>query len=170
MRKEQNYLCLECKHRWNNIKHMAFISYNKLWESEFDNIVSKKDKIQDINFIQIKLELHDTFRKEEKKTTNLEAVKDEDITNEEFFDKKLWKIDGHLSILEKDYDKIKLLSNIQTVEEILFQRAVKTTKQMFYDKGLFDSVANAVDVSKDFLFVTRRRPDLEKVNDVIQGF
>ena len=29
---------------------MAYISYNKLWESEFDNIVSKGDKLQDLNF------------------------------------------------------------------------------------------------------------------------
>ena len=34
---------------------MAYISYNKLWESEFDNIVSKKDKLQDININETKL-------------------------------------------------------------------------------------------------------------------
>ena len=28
---------------------MAYISYNKLWESEFDDIVSKRDKLQDLN-------------------------------------------------------------------------------------------------------------------------
>ena len=39
---------------------MAFIRYNKLWESEFDNIVSKYHKIQDINLDQLKLEVHDT--------------------------------------------------------------------------------------------------------------
>ena len=26
---------------------MAYISYNNLWESEFDGIVSKRDKLQD---------------------------------------------------------------------------------------------------------------------------
>ena len=31
--------------------------YNKLWESMFDNIVAEKDKIQDRNFIQLKLEV-----------------------------------------------------------------------------------------------------------------
>ena len=30
---------------------MACISYNKLWESEFDGIVSKRDKLQDLNLI-----------------------------------------------------------------------------------------------------------------------
>ena len=39
---------------------MAYISYNKLWESEFDGIVSKRYKSQDLNINQIKLEVHDT--------------------------------------------------------------------------------------------------------------
>ena len=30
------------KNRWRNTKQMAYIAYNKLWESEFDNIVFKK--------------------------------------------------------------------------------------------------------------------------------
>ena len=33
---------------------MAFISYNKLWESEFDGINSKRDKLQDLNINQLK--------------------------------------------------------------------------------------------------------------------
>ena len=28
---------------------MSYISYNKLWESEIDGIVSKRDKLQDAN-------------------------------------------------------------------------------------------------------------------------
>ena len=39
---------------------MAYISYNKLWESEFDGIVSKKDKLQNSNIKQLKLEIYDT--------------------------------------------------------------------------------------------------------------
>ena len=46
---------------------MAYISYNKLWESELDGIVSKREKIQDLNIIQLKLEVHDTYKKDEKK-------------------------------------------------------------------------------------------------------
>ena len=42
---------------------MAHISYNKLWESEFDTIVSKRDKLQDANISQLKLEVHDTYKK-----------------------------------------------------------------------------------------------------------
>ena len=46
---------------------MAYISYNNLWESEFDGIVSKRDKLQDLNINQLKLEVHDTYKKDEKK-------------------------------------------------------------------------------------------------------
>ena len=45
---------------------MAYISYKKMGESEFDTIVSKKDKVQDMNITQLKLEIHDTFKKDEK--------------------------------------------------------------------------------------------------------
>ena len=40
---------------------MAYISYNKLWESEFDVIVSKRDQLQDLYINQLKLEVHDTY-------------------------------------------------------------------------------------------------------------
>ena len=52
---------------------MAYISFNKLWESEFDGIVSKRDKLQDLNINQLKLEVHDTYKKDEKlqQTLNL---------------------------------------------------------------------------------------------------
>ena len=33
---------------------MAYISYDKLWESEFDNIVSKRDKLRDLNIQKLK--------------------------------------------------------------------------------------------------------------------
>ena len=41
---------------------MAYISYNKLWESEFDGIVSKSDKLQDANTNQLKLEVYDAYK------------------------------------------------------------------------------------------------------------
>ena len=68
---------------------MAYISYNKLWESEFDGIVSKRDKLQDLNINQLKLEVHDTYKKNEKITTNFEAVNNEDVINKSFVDEKL---------------------------------------------------------------------------------
>ena len=39
-----------------------------------------------------------------------------------------------------------------------------------YDKGLFSNYADADKVLEDFLFVTRRRGDLQEVRDVIQRF
>ena len=87
---------------------MAYISYNKLWESEFDGIVSKRDKLQDFNISQLKLELHDTYKKDEKKTTDFEAIDDSDVINKGYLDSKLLKIDGHLSKLETDYNEFKL--------------------------------------------------------------
>ena len=45
---------------------MAYISYNKLWESEFDGIVSKRDRLQDSKISQLKLEVHDTYEKMKK--------------------------------------------------------------------------------------------------------
>ena len=80
---------------------MAYISYNKLWESEFDNIVSKRDKLQDLNINNLKLEVHDTYKKNEKLSTNSEPVDDSDVINKFYLDSKLIEIDGHLSKLEK---------------------------------------------------------------------
>ena len=39
---------------------MAYIIYNKMWESEIDGIVSKRDKLPDLKINQVKLEVHDT--------------------------------------------------------------------------------------------------------------
>ena len=74
---------------------MAYISYNKLWKSEFDGIVSKRDKLQDANINHLNLEIHDTYKNDEKITTNFEAVDDEDVINKTYLDEKLKKIDGH---------------------------------------------------------------------------
>ena len=142
---------------------MAYISYNRLWESEFDGIVSKRDKLQDSNINQLKLEVHDTYKKDEKITTDFKPVDNEDVINKGFLDEKLIKIDGHLSKLEKDFNEFKLQYNKQSVE-ILVQRAVKTTIQILYDKGLFDHYTNSDKVLEDFLFTTRRRGDLSEDN------
>ena len=148
---------------------MAYISYNNLWESEFDGIVSKRDKLQDININQLKLEVHDTYKKDEKLTTNFETVIDEDVINKAYPDEKLKNIDGLVSYIEKKYNEFKLQYTKQNVEDILIQRAVKTTIQILFDKGLFDNYANADKVIEDFLFTARRREDLsEQVNDNIQ--
>ena len=87
---------------------MAYISYNKLWESEFDDIVSKRDKLQDLNINQLKLEVHDTYKIDEKITTNFEANDDKDVINKDYLDDKLLKRNGHLSKLEKNHNEFKL--------------------------------------------------------------
>ena len=145
---------------------MAYISYKKLWESEFDGIVSKRDKLQDLNINNLKLEVLDTYKKDEKLTTNFQPVDNEDVINKAYLDSKLIKVDGHLSKLEQDFNEFKLQYNKQNVEELLIQRAVKTTIQILYDKGLFDNYAKADKVLEDFLFTTRRREDLsDQINE-----
>ena len=84
---------------------MAYISYNELWENELDNIVFKGDKVQDMNINHLKLEVHDKFEKDEKLTTNFEAVDDEDLINKAYLDKHLSK-KGLLSSLEKGYNEL----------------------------------------------------------------
>ena len=143
---------------------MAYISYNKLWESEFDGIVSKRDRLQDSNISQLKLEVYDTYKKDEKITTNFEPIDNADVINKAYLDEELKKTNGHIAYIEKDYNEFKKLYNKQSVEETLVQRAVKTTIQILYDKGLFDNYANADKVLEDFLFTTRRRPDLSEEN------
>ena len=103
-------------------------------------------------------------KKDEKLTTNFELFNNEDVINKAYLDSKLLKIDSHLSKLEKDFNEFKLQHNKQSVEEILVQRAVKTTIQILYDKGLFDNYTSADKVLEDFLFVTRRRGDLSEDN------
>ena len=98
---------------------MAYISYNKFWESEFDGIVSERDKLQDANISQLKLEVHDTSRKDEKVTTNFEPIDNVDVINKTYLDEKLKKIDGQISYIEKDYNEFKKQYNKQSVEEIL---------------------------------------------------
>ena len=117
---------------------MAFISYNNLWKSTFNNIVSGKDKVQDIIFSQLKLEVQDAYNKDEKIATNFKTVKDSDVINKAQLDENLLGVVGHLSFSEKDYNDFTLHYNKQSVEKILIQRAVKTTIQKLYYKGLFD--------------------------------
>ena len=73
-------------------------------------------------------------------------------------------------LLEKDFNKFLLKYNKQSVEEILIQRAVKTTIQILYDKGLFHNYVNADKSLQEFLFVTRGRGNLDEVNDDVIHF
>ena len=53
---------------------MAYISQNNLWESDFDNSVSKGNKVQDLNINQLKLEVRDSYKKDEKKQQTLNLL------------------------------------------------------------------------------------------------
>ena len=48
-------------------------------------------------------------------------------------DTNFFKIEGHISLIEKDYKEVKLHNNKQSVEKILIENAVKTTMQILYD-------------------------------------
>ena len=80
---------------------MAYITYNKLWESEFDNIVSKRDKLQDLNINQLKLEVHDTYKKDEEITTNFKPNDDSDVINKAYLHDKLIKNKRSVIIIRK---------------------------------------------------------------------
>ena len=78
------------------------------------------------------------------------------------------KTKGHLSILGKDYNDFKLQYSKQSEEEILVQRAVKSTIQIFYDKNFIENLQKADKVLKDFLFTSRCKPNLEELSDDFQ--
>ena len=44
---------------------------------------------------QLKLEVHDTYKKDEKLTTNFEPTDNTDVINKAYLDEKLLKINGH---------------------------------------------------------------------------
>ena len=87
---------------------MAYTTYNKLWENEFDGVVSKTDKLQDLKIKQSKLEVKDTYKKNEKLTTKFEPTDDSDVINKLYLDEKLKKIEGHTSYIENDYNQFKV--------------------------------------------------------------
>ena len=67
---------------------MAYKKNYKLWESEFYNNVSAKDRVQDNNFNEFKLKVNDTYEKDEKITTTIEAINGGDVINKASLDKK----------------------------------------------------------------------------------
>ena len=69
-----NLIMSQMKKQMKKQFQIAHISSNKEWESEFDNIVSKKDKVQDLDINQLKLEAHDTYEKDEKMTSDLNLL------------------------------------------------------------------------------------------------
>ena len=122
---------------------MACMSYDKLWRSEFFNKVSAEERVQDIVPNELKLEGNDNYRKDRKITINFEAVNDEDVINKTFRETSFSKVEGYISLIEKDFNEFKLRNDNQS-EEVLVERAVKTTIQKVYDKGLFDELIKRI--------------------------
>ena len=50
--------------------------------------------------------MHDSYKKDEKTTTNLGAVNDGDVINKAYLDENLKGIDGHISYIEKNITKL----------------------------------------------------------------
>ena len=75
---------------------MASIIYIDFWEDEFDNIVSKTYKVQHITLKELKLDVRDIFKEDEKITKKFEPSNDEDLINKANLDKNLIKMFGKL--------------------------------------------------------------------------
>ena len=101
---------------------MASFSYIELWESEFDNIVSERDKLKDMNIILLKLEVHDTYEEDEKITTDFEPVTIENVLSKACPDENFRiKVNGHLSSIQKDYNDFNLQYNKQMLKKFQFR-------------------------------------------------
>ena len=66
----------------------------KLWRSEFYNYFSATDRVQDINLNQSKLIVNDTWKKDEKTTTSLEPLIEEDVVSKAHLDTEVSKVKG----------------------------------------------------------------------------
>ena len=112
------------------------------------------------------------IKKYEKVTKKFKVVNYEDVINKSYLDSKLSKTEGQISSFEKDFNEFKLQNNKQSIEEFLIRRAVETKIPILYDRGFFDGFSNTDEVFKGFLFITKRKRDLEEVIDnvVIQWF
>ena len=98
---------------------MAFLIYDKLSKSEFYNIVSAKNGVQNTNLSQLEFKVNDTYKKDEKITTTFESSKPEDVIAKAYLDTELSKVEDHISYTEKEYKKFRdvEISNIKSDEE-----------------------------------------------------
>ena len=94
--------------------------------------------MQDISLNQLKLKTNDTSKKDLKFLTSFEPSNDEDFLNKTYLGEKRTKMERQISDIEKHYNEFKLHNNKQYVDKNLTERAVKTTIQIFYVKGLSD--------------------------------
>ena len=76
----------------------------------------------------------------------------------------IFKVEDHISYREKRYEDFKNLE--RSNQEVLIEKAVKTTIQIIYDKKLLDKQENAIEVINDYLLTDvneKRRPDLDPI-------
>ena len=139
---------------------MAYISYDKLWRSDFNNNTSAKDSVRDINPHQVKLKVTDTFEKDEEIGTKIDN--DPDVVYRANLDAKLSYLEDHSSYIEKAYNEFKMLKSKQPVEEILKEKTVETTIQIPVGKVSFNKFDKADEVKKSFFLVERLRFDLDQ--------
>ena len=129
---------------------MAYISYQFLWRNEFYHNVSAKHRVQKINPNHLKLKVNDGYKKDEKITTNSSPSNHEHVVNKVCLDAKLSKLVGYISYTEKDYNGLK---GLERFNEVLIERAMKTTIETLYEKGLLDNNKNTKEVIKDNLLI-----------------
>ena len=94
----------------------------------------------------LKLKVNDTYKNDEKITTNVEHSYEEDEVYKSCIDTEIFKIECHLSLIEKDYNQCILHNNKQS--EVLIEKAVKTTVQLLFHEGLFHNYEKADEVLK----------------------
>ena len=82
-------------------KNFACTSYDELWKIECSKNVYAKDRVQDIKINQLKLEVNDTYRKDEKRPTKFEPSHNENVVNKAYLDTEIFKVKGHISYKEK---------------------------------------------------------------------
>ena len=66
-------------------------------------------------------------------------------------------VEGQISYIEKDYIDFRDLERFN--EGVLIEKAVKTSTQILYDKGLFDNYNNADEALEDYQLIERCRPN-----------
>ena len=59
----------------------------------------------------MKLQVHHTYKKDERLTTDFKPINNEDVINKPYLYDKFIEINGRISLLEKDYNESKLQYN-----------------------------------------------------------
>ena len=115
-------------------RKMAYISYDKLWKSEFPKIASAKERKQNTYLHQIKLKIKEACKKSENITTDFELSTDEDVVKKTYVGTKLVGVNWHVSFIKK-FSEFKIEDRKSPPG--LIGLAVKANIQRLYDEGFF---------------------------------